>query len=114
MMGLCMYCKTYQESTKRTVIDDETCRLCTVNKKFVHKGESCENFSLSNLFWCIKWEHFQNVKVCAIKRLKRKEDCLNCKQGRELAEIRKEVSFRERGLVSNNPVPRKLIIRRPK
>jgi hypothetical protein len=105
-MGPCMYCKSYQEATKRTYIDDEETkhRLCAVKKQFVGKSESCDSFHFANFFWCRRWECFQNHAVCMKKKITKSEDCLRCKQGKELTEIRKALSFKERGLTKHKPI----------
>jgi hypothetical protein len=98
-MGPCVYCKIYQDSPKRIYIDEETKhRLCSVNNKYVYKTESCDQFEFATYFWCKRWDNFQSVPSCIKRRLVKNEDCLRCTQGKEISEIRKGLSFRNRGL----------------
>jgi hypothetical protein len=95
----CRYCKVFQEATIKRWYPDEhnnpiKQRYCGKKKEYVHlTHEGCPDAIIldTNLFYCERNNHFQYIKVCFHLRLEHTEGCINCRQGKDLAEIRRSI-----------------------
>jgi len=93
--AICKYCKLFQSSDDRRLIKDGTSlidyRKCPKAKKEVSDlAEACDQFEMNQVFWCIKWDCWLDVRVCVSRRKKEGEGCVRCSQGRIIGEINKE------------------------
>jgi len=96
----CRYCYYFWYSSdrkaeeiikNRIIVKDN--RWCNVVNNYVSvANEACENFKLSKYFWCEKDCNQLNVSVCLARRMKRKDGCVRCKQGKIIETIIKETN----------------------
>jgi hypothetical protein len=93
----CLYCTVFAEATIRRWFPDEHGnsvkeRYCGKIKKYIRGlSEGCPEAVIldTNLFYCERNRHWKHIKVCVTLRLAQTEGCIHCKQGSEIAEIRR-------------------------
>ena len=99
-MYSCQFCANYIESKKRIYLDEGDkyrSRFCNPIRKFVGASGNCiDFFKLSRFQFCKKEDRWLAIEVCSYKRLSGANGCKNCKQGKQLSEIRKGLSFKSR------------------
>ena len=77
----CRYCVKWQYATQR-VKEDPQRRFCASRNSFINKtDEICEEFIMSNNFWCDDDQHFVSTIGC-ISRTKR--GICGCNQSEEV------------------------------
>jgi|GEM_PF-6541956 len=111
----CKYCTFFFNSPKRIFLDEQDkikSRLCTKKNKFVKSSGTCDDFKFSTFIWCVRWEYWMSVVSCGYKRMSQNEDCKGCRQGKEISELRKGLSFKKRTVEKSSEEKPKLVIRR--
>ena len=95
---ICGYCEVYQNTPYRyrsytgegrNKVSNRQC--FKTNKKQTHHSESCQEFNLSKMFWCEKWDQWIHTKVCAARR-KNGRCSIRCKQGKVISKLHYEIA----------------------
>lgn len=87
---ICRYCETFRNS-QRAPQDSDTKvkskgRLC--NGKIVFaKSPACENWECCKFISCDRHKFRIWTQVCVNRYQKKKQDCLDCSQGKEISKF---------------------------
>jgi len=113
----CGYCNTFRESTIK-VGDQKFCLLKTTKDKMVSRTDpACEEFTMSEIFWCRLNGMQQTVAACAHREEKPElwPECVKCRQKREIKETKRFVGMlarRKNNHVEDSKPSKKIIKRR--
>ena len=109
----CKYCETFHNSESRVTYGSGenkiTERFCLWARKMVGaKHPTCDEFSLSHLFWCNKNSCQMEVSACAHRQQTSNglyPECKHCSQKREILELKRFAGLRKRriGQIAETP-----------
>jgi len=91
---ICQYCSTYDNSAARdsTVIGKKRFyeRYCPKKDKYIGESERiCQEFRMTQYFWCNKTGNRIRPEVCARRRANDTPECIKCHQKNSLMELRR-------------------------
>jgi hypothetical protein len=112
----CRYCNTFRESTIR-VGDKKFCLLKKTKDKMASKTDkACNEFTMSEIFWCKMEGMQQSLAACAHREEKPElwPDCVKCRQKRDIKEAKRFAGMlaRRKNNYVEDPKPSKKIIKR--